>query len=96
MTSRHKGKLEEGGHPSVKHLNVYGVDFLELLDERCMIVGIQDLRKGKDVITPKGDSDIGWLKHCQRAPELIDSGKVLSFTREMHNDFCRLHALLDA
>ena len=50
MTSWYEWKLEEGGSPPVKHLNVYRVDLLQLLDERCVVVGIQNLRKGEDII----------------------------------------------
>ena len=94
MASQHKRELEEGGGPPVKHLNVYGVDFLQLLDERCVVVGIQDLRKGEDIITPKGDSDVGWFKDRQRAPELVDRRKMLGVIGEPHDDLGGLRALL--
>ena len=40
MSGRHKGELEERSGSSVEHLNVYGVDFLELLDQNCMVIGV--------------------------------------------------------
>ena len=96
MTSRHEWELEEGGGPPVKHLNVYRVDFLQLLDEHCMVIGVQNLREGKDIITPKGDSDVSWFKDHQRAPELVDGRQVLERGREMHDNLSGLRALLYA
>ena len=40
MSGRHKRELEERCRSSVEHLNVYRVDFLELLDQNCMVVGV--------------------------------------------------------
>ena len=40
VSGRHKRELEERCRSSVEHLNVYRVDFLELLDQNCMVVGI--------------------------------------------------------
>ena len=96
MTSRHERELEEGGGPPVKYLNVYRVDFLQLLDERCVVVGVQNLREGEDIIAPKGDSDVGWFEDRQRAPELVDGWRVLKRGREMHDDLSGLRALLYA
>ena len=76
MASQHERKLEEGGGPPVKYLNVYRVDFLQFLDEHHVVVSIQNLQEGEDMITPKGDGDVGWLKYRQRAPELVDRREV--------------------
>ena len=46
VVGRHDRKLEERSLPSIKHLNVHSVDFLELLHQNGMVVRVQNLRKG--------------------------------------------------
>ena len=73
MAGRHEWEFEERRSSPIKYLNVHRVDLLQLLDQCCMIVCVQDLRKGKDEITSEGDADVGRLKNCQCAPELVDA-----------------------
>ena len=53
VARRHKRELEEGCRSSVQHLNVYGVDLLQLSDQRRVVVGIQHVRESEDEIAPK-------------------------------------------
>ena len=46
VAGRHDRELEERSRPSIKHLNVHSVDFLELLRQNGVVVSVQDLRKG--------------------------------------------------
>ena len=73
MACGHQRELEEGGRPSVQNLNVYRVDFLELLDQDVMVAGVEHLREGEDEITPKGDTNISRLKCRKRPPKLLDA-----------------------
>ena len=40
---RHQRAFEEGGCPPVEHLNVHGIDLLELLSQSGMVVRVQHL-----------------------------------------------------
>ena len=68
MAGRHEGKFEEGGGPSVQYLNVHGVDLLQLLDQRRVVVGVQYVRERKDEVTPERKGDVGRFKGGKRPP----------------------------
>ena len=76
MAGRHKGKFEEGGSPSVQYLNVHGVDLLQLLDQRRMVVRVQYVRERKDEVAPERKGNVGRLKGGERPPQLVD-GRLL-------------------
>ena len=63
---RHQGEFEERSGPSVEHLNIYRVDFLELSCQNGVIVRVQNLAEGKDEITPKCEGDVRGLKSGER------------------------------
>ena len=64
----HKGEFEEGGRPPVQHLNIQGVDLLQLLDQRHVVVRVQHVREREDKIAPKGESDVGGFEGGERPP----------------------------
>ena len=73
VAGRHDRKLEERCRPSVKHLNVYGVDLLQLLCQNGVVIGVQDLQKGQDKIAAEGAGDISRLESGECSPELVDA-----------------------
>ena len=53
VAGQHDRKLEERGRSPVKYLNVYGIDFLQLLRQDGVVIGVQNLREGKDKVAVK-------------------------------------------
>ena len=62
MPRGHQREFQERGRPPVEHLNVHGVDLLELLRQDGVVVRVQHLRKSEDKIPPKSEGDVGRLE----------------------------------
>ena len=95
MVGWHNRKLEERCRPPVKYLNVYGVDFLQLLGQNGVVVRVQDLRKGEDKVTAQRTGDIRWLECRKRAPKLVYAW-LFCGVRESDDDLHGLRSLFDA
>ena len=92
MAGQHNRKLEEGCGPLVEHLNVYRVDFLQLLDQYSMVVRVQYLQESKDKIAMEGKGDISQLKGGECTPKLVDA-RLFQCVGETCDDFHSLHSL---
>ena len=68
VAGRHERELEERCCSSVKHLNVYRVDLLQLLDQRSVVVRIQHMRESEDEVTPKREGDVGRFEDGECPP----------------------------
>ena len=95
MAGQHNRKFEERGCSSVKHLNVYCVDFLQLLRQNGVVIRIQYLQKGEDKVTAQSVGNVGQLKCGERPPELVDIW-LFRWVGEPDDDFGGLHTLSNA
>ena len=95
MAGRHKRELEERSCSSVKHLNVYCVDLLQLLRQNGVVIGIQHLRKGEDEVATQSAGDIGWLERGERPPELVDT-RLFRWIREPDDNLGGFRTLSNA
>ena len=76
-------------------MNVYGIDLLELLDQHCIVIGVQHLRESEDIVAAKGKTNVRWLEDHQCTPKLIEA-RLLGLHGEAEDDLGGLCTLLDA
>jgi hypothetical protein len=94
VAGRHDRKLEERGRSPVKYLNVYGIDLLQLLRQDGVVIGVQNLREGKDKVASQSVGDIGGLKNRERPPKLVDAW-LFRWIGELDDDLGGLRTLSD-
>ena len=91
----HQREFEEGGCPPVEHLNVHGIDLLELPSQSGVVIRVQHLREGEDEVTPESEGDVGGFESRKRCLE-SNYGQGLERGGEADNDLGGLGSLLDA
>jgi hypothetical protein len=95
MVGWHDWELEERSRPPVKHLNVHGVDLLQLLRQNSVVVRVQDLRESQDKIAAEGAGDISRLESGKRSPELVNA-RLSRGSGKADDDLRGLRTLSDA
>ena len=92
---RHQREFKEGGCPPVEHLDVHGIDLLELLSQSGVVVRVQHLRKGEDEVALEREGDVGGLEGRKSCFER-NYGWGLKGRGEVNDDLGGLGPLLNA